>query len=95
LKEISSFEEKLLSEFKKIPNLSMQFYTQPSKACSCSISALSFRQIFELSKVGKVGSNETCSQNFSFLAALQISSKNRRQRRVTDGNSFLLATYGI
>jgi subtilase family serine protease len=28
------YSGKLLSEFKKIPNLSMQFYTKPSKACS-------------------------------------------------------------
>jgi hypothetical protein len=42
-------------------------------------------------EVHQVGSNEACSQNFSFLAlenkaelaAPQISSKNRQQRRVT------------
>jgi hypothetical protein len=43
-------------------------------------------------EVHQVGSNEAGSQNFSFLAlnaaepaAPQILSKNRRQRRVTDG----------
>jgi hypothetical protein len=43
-------------------------------------------------EVHQVGSNEAGRQNFSFvalntaeLAAPQISSKNRRQRRVTDG----------
>jgi hypothetical protein len=47
-------------------------------------------------EVHLVGSNEAGSQNFSFLAlntvelaAPQISSKNRRQRRVTDGNFFV------
>jgi hypothetical protein len=47
-------------------------------------------------EVHQVGSNEACSQNFSFLAlntaelaAPQILSKNLRQRRVTDAlNSF-------
>jgi hypothetical protein len=49
-------------------------------------------------EVHQVGSNEACSQNFSFLAlntaelaTPQISSKNLRQcrqRRVTDGNFF-------
>jgi hypothetical protein len=48
-------------------------------------------------EVHQVGLNEAGSQNFSFLAlntaqlaAPQISSKNRRQRRVTDGNFFSL-----
>jgi hypothetical protein len=48
-------------------------------------------------EVHQVGLNEAGSQNFSFLAlntaelvARQISSKNPRQRRVTDGNIFLL-----
>jgi hypothetical protein len=53
-------------------------------------------------EVHQVGSNGACSQNFSFLAlntaelaAPQISSKNRRQRRVTNGkkNSLLTRFY--
>jgi hypothetical protein len=40
-------------------------------------------------EVHQVGSNEAGCQNFSFLALItaapQISSKNRRQRRMTDG----------
>jgi hypothetical protein len=43
-------------------------------------------------EVQHVGSNEACSQNFSFLAlnttelaVPQILSKNQRQRRMTDG----------
>jgi hypothetical protein len=47
-------------------------------------------------EVHQVGSNGACSQNFSFLAlntaelaVPQISSKNRRQRHVTDGNGIL------
>jgi hypothetical protein len=46
-------------------------------------------------EVHQIGSNEACSQNFSFLAlntaelaAPQISYKNLRQRRVTDGNFY-------
>jgi hypothetical protein len=55
-------------------------------------------------EVHEVGSNEACSQNFSFLAlntaeiaAPQISSKNLRQRRATDGIvfSFLTRFLGI
>jgi hypothetical protein len=34
------FQENSLACFKKIPNLSMQFYIYPSKTCSCKISAL-------------------------------------------------------
>jgi hypothetical protein len=46
-------------------------------------------------EVHQVGSNDAYSQNFSILAlntaelaAPQISSKNPRQRRMTDGNVF-------
>jgi hypothetical protein len=48
-------------------------------------------------EVQQVVSNEACSQNFSFLVlnmaelvALQILSKNPRQRRVTEGIVFAL-----
>jgi hypothetical protein len=51
-------------------------------------------------EVHQVGSNEAGSQNFRFLAlitaelaALQISFKNRRQRRVTDGKKFALNSF--
>jgi hypothetical protein len=50
-------------------------------------------------KVHQVGSNEAGSQNISFLAintaelAPQISSKNRWQRRVTDGIFFALIPF--
>jgi hypothetical protein len=38
--KFQDFSGKLLSQFKKNPNLSKQFYTQPSKAWACKIPAL-------------------------------------------------------
>jgi hypothetical protein len=94
-KFLTFFQEKI-KIFYNFPNLKKVLNRDSQKASFQKNLTPYFLKEFQNSEyeVHKVGSNEASSQNFSFLelntagrAAPQISFKNRRQRRVTDGKN--------